>query len=86
MTYSLAVEITANVAKYVVCRDKEEAMAAAAAGVLWLLRARGPDEERHWTLTGKTIAPEYVGQFYDTAGWPPQDFAIRVEAEDDNNG
>jgi len=80
VTYSLAVEITANVAKYVVCRDKEEAMAAAAAGVLWLQWYWDL-----WTLAQGDMA-EHVGKRYSGAGWPPEAFAIRVEDEDDNDG
>lgn len=66
-------------AKYVVCRDKEEAMAAARAGVLYV------------DCSSKSVAqyvlhpdPAWVDMVYDDHIWPRETFVIQVEDEDGN--
>lgn len=70
---------------YVVCRDKEEAMAAASAGVLWLKRYWDTENDVCWEPTERHRDAYWVHEVYGGVGWPPEDFAIRVEDEGDNN-
>lgn len=65
-------------AKYVVCRDKEEAMAALRAGALYLNWGGG---DWDWDICREPVRE--LDTWYGRAEWPPEHFAIRVEDEED---
>lgn len=64
-------------AKYVVCRDKEDAMTALRAGVLYMHWGGG-----NWEICRRDT--RWLEYEYGWGIWPSRDFAIRVEDEDDN--
>jgi len=65
------------VSKLVPCCNKEEAEVAASAGALWLRFATG------WETLDAGEALYFI-MHYGTRLWPPEDYAIMVEDEDDN--